>query len=237
MTPVLSCSGVSFAYGSIRALTDVSLHVDAGEAISVIGANGAGKSTLARILGGLARPAEGEVHVHGVAMARGHAAVGLGVASVLEGRRLFSDQTVETNLQLGAYSARLDTARLRERMARVYDLFPRLHERRTQSAASLSGGEQQMVAIGRALMSQPRVIVLDEPSMGLAPIMAQQVFSALADLRREGLAIVLVEQNARLAFQLTSRVYLLQQGLVVQHGEVAELRDTDLVRQTYLGTS
>jgi branched-chain amino acid transport system ATP-binding protein len=233
---MLRCDDLSYSYGAIGALRDVSLRVDPGQAVCVIGPNGAGKTTLARVLGGVLRPSSGTVSVLREPLSRdSHHVVTQGVASVLEGRHLFVEQDVRTNLELGGYSSRCSAKELGERIEEVYELFPALRVRRDQITGSLSGGEQQMVAVGRALISKPSVLILDEPSMGLSPKVASDVFRALAQLRDQGLAILLVEQNATLAFELTSYVYLLQQGRVVHEGSVAQMRQTEIVQQVYLG--
>lgn len=233
---MLRGEGLGYAYGAIVALRDVSVRVGRGQAVCVIGPNGAGKTTLARVLGGILPPSTGTVTVSGQPMAReAHRVVSQGVASVLEGRRLFVEQDVRTNLELGGFHARLKGHEMDRRVDRVFDLFPALAARRAQATGSLSGGEQQMVAVGRALVSEPSVLILDEPSMGLSPKIASDVFRALGLLRDEGLSILLVEQNATLAFKLASYVYLLQQGHVVHEGTVGEMRRTEIVQQVYLG--
>lgn len=234
--PVLSCEEIHFSYGAIEALHGVSLHVGQGEAVCVVGANGAGKTTLARVLGGLARPRTGIVKAFGTPLPKDpKQVVKAHIASVLEGRHLFAIQDVRTNLELGAYTLKKSRHELPEKIDRIFDLFPALKSRQNQLAGSLSGGEQQMVAIGRALMSEPKVMILDEPSTGLSPKLAAEVFAALAKLRNTGLSIVLVEQSATLAFQLATYVYLLQQGNLVVEGPVEDMKGTDLVRQIYLG--
>lgn len=235
-TPLFEARQVGYSYGAIEALRDVTVAVNAGEAVCVIGPNGAGKTTLARVAGGLYRPRTGEVRINGARLPRGaHDAVGLGVASVLEGRHLFVQQSVLTNLQLGCYRQKLSRAEVAGRLERILSLFPALRERKNQRTGTMSGGEQQMVAIGRALMSQPRLLILDEPSMGLSPKIAGAVFDALLSLRREGLSILLVEQNAPLAFELTDRGYLMRQGSIVVQGTIEDLAAHDVVRTAYLG--
>lgn len=233
---MLECDSLSFSYGAVSALRGVSLSVGSGEAVCVIGANGAGKTTLARVVGGLLRASAGRVTVEGQPLANAaHKVVRQGVASVLEGRHLFVEQDVRTNLELGGYSVSKGSKDIARRVDQVFELFPALEERASQITGSLSGGEQQMVAVGRALVSEPSLLVLDEPSMGLAPKIASDVFRALAHLRDGGLSILLVEQNATLAFELASYVYLLQQGQIVHEGTVAEMRETKVVQQVYLG--
>lgn len=234
--PMADCTDLSFSYGAVSALRGVSLSVDHGEAVCVIGANGAGKTTLARVVGGLLRPSHGHVAIEGRPLAKdAHRVVRQGVASVLEGRHLFVEQDVRTNLELGGYSVRRSSREVARRVDEIFELFPALKDRAGQITASLSGGEQQMVAVGRALVSRPSLLILDEPSMGLAPKIASDVFRALAHLREGGLSILLVEQNATLAFELATYVYLLQQGQIVHEGTVEEMRQTKVVQQVYLG--
>jgi branched-chain amino acid transport system ATP-binding protein len=233
---LLDVVNVSFRYGGIAALSDVSIQVHAGEAVCVIGPNGAGKTTLARICGGLYPPRSGQVLLDGQPLPhRANHAVRVRIASVLEGRHLFGDQSVLTNLELGAYSQRITRSERKTRIERLFHLFPRLKERASQRAVTLSGGEQQMVAIGRALLSEPRLLILDEPSMGLAPKIAGEVFKALKLLLEEGMAILLIEQNAPLAFSLATRGYLMRQGSIVFEGTTAALGKSDLVQSAYLG--
>lgn len=235
-TPLFEARKVGYSYGSIGALRDVTLHVSAGETVCVIGPNGAGKTTFARVAGGLYRPRTGEVVIDGAPLPRGaHDAVGLGVASVLEGRHLFVEQSVLTNLELGCYRQKLSRAEVAARVEHILSLFPALRDRVNQRTGTMSGGEQQMVAVGRALMSQPRLLILDEPSMGLSPKMADAVFDVLHSLSREGLSILLVEQNAPLAFELADRGYLMRQGAVVVQGTIENLAADDVVRAAYLG--
>ncbi len=233
---LLTASRVSYAYGAIRALRDIDFRIGSGEAVCVIGPNGAGKTTLARVIGGMYPPKSGEVLLEGKPMPRkAHEVVKLGVASVLEGRHLFTEQSVHVNLELGCYGLGIGKAAIEERIETVLGLFPALKERISQRTATMSGGEQQMVAIGRALMSEPRLLILDEPSMGLAPKITGEVFDALATLLTDGLAILVIEQNAPLAFELASRGYLLRQGSVVVEGSIEELSTDDTVRAAYLG--
>ncbi len=234
--PLLEARGVAYNYGAISALRSVNLYVRPGEAVCVIGPNGAGKTTFARVAGGLYSPAKGEVLLDGKALPRqAHDVVVAGVASVLEGRHLFVEQSVMTNLELGCYRQKADRAGVARRLERIFTLFPTLGDRSHQLTGTMSGGEQQMVAIGRALMSQPRLLILDEPSMGLAPKITGEVFDALHSLRREGLSILLVEQNAPLAFELADRGYLMRQGSIVVDGTIEELAADDVVRAAYLG--
>jgi branched-chain amino acid transport system ATP-binding protein len=235
-TPLLEAREVSYSYGAISALHGISLTVAAGEAVCVIGPNGAGKTTFARVAGGLYPPKKGAVLVEGTPLPRrAHDVVGVGVASVLEGRHLFVDQSVVANLELGCYHQKLSRQVVTERLERVLSLFPALRSRSAQRTSTMSGGEQQMVAIGRALMSEPRLLILDEPSMGLSPKITGEVFDALHSLRKGGLSILLIEQNAPLAFELADRGYLVRQGAVVVSGTTDELTSDDVVRSAYLG--
>jgi branched-chain amino acid transport system ATP-binding protein len=234
--PLLDARGIVYRYGAISALRGVDLHVGRGEAVCVIGPNGAGKTTLARVAGGLYRPAEGKVLINGEPLSRRpHEVVARGVGSVLEGRHLFVEQTVRTNLELGCYRGGVSKAAVQERLTKVMDLFPVLRVRADQRTSTMSGGEQQMVAVGRALMAEPEILILDEPSMGLSPKITGEVFDALASMSEGGLSILLIEQNAPLAFELADRGYLLRQGSVVVEGSIEELAHDDVVRSAYLG--
>jgi branched-chain amino acid transport system ATP-binding protein len=233
---LLEVRGVTAGYGAFTALWDVNLSVDAGEAVAVVGPNGAGKTTLLRVVSGLLPVRVGELALEGVRLTgRGaHEIVAHGVAHVPEGRRLFPALTVGDNLKMGAF---LPTARrhFAESLARVYALFPVLAERRGQRAGSLSGGEQQMLAIGRALMSRPKVILFDEPSMGLAPVMVLRLFDLIRQVRQEGYTILIVEQNVRQVLKIVDRAYLLEVGRVKMEGRAAELSEEDFVRKAYVG--
>jgi branched-chain amino acid transport system ATP-binding protein len=233
---LLELAGVTAGYGAFTALWDVALRVERGEAVAVVGPNGAGKTTLLRVISGVLPVRAGTLTFDGAALA-GHPAheiVAHGIAHVPEGRRLFPMLSVAENLKMGAYlpSAR---ARYRETLERVYALFPVLAERKTQRAGSLSGGEQQMLAIGRALMSQPRLILLDEPSMGLAPVMVLRLFDLIRRIRAEGYTILIVEQNVRQVLKLVDRAYLLEVGRIKMEGRAAELAEQDFVRKAYVG--
>ncbi len=232
---MLEVAGLCAGYGHVRVLEDVSLSVGEGECVTVIGANGSGKSTLLKTLGGLLRPSAGRVALEGadVTGTPAEKLVRRGVALVPEGRRLFGPMSVAENLALGAYSrGKASTA---EDLERVHTLFPVLAERASQPAATLSGGEQQMLAIGRALMSRPRLLLLDEPSLGLAPKVIASIFAVLEELRAAGLTILLVEQDARLALRHADRGYVMRTGRVVLSGRAAELAANDDVRLIYLG--
>jgi branched-chain amino acid transport system ATP-binding protein len=233
---MLSLRSVSAGYGSFRALFDVSLEVAAGEAIGVVGPNGAGKSTLMRVISGMLRASSGELSFEGRSLTRlpAHRIVEAGIAHVPEHRRLFAKLTVEENLRIGAFlpQARRHYA---ERSEWVYALFPRLLERRRQLAGTLSGGEQQMVAIGRALMSKPKMLLMDEPSAGLAPLVVEQVFALVRRIREEGFTVLIVEQNLRQVLEVVDRAYLLEVGRIRLSGSSAELKDDPTIRQAYMG--
>ncbi len=233
---LLALGGVCAGYGSFQALFGVSLEIAAGEAVAVIGPNGAGKTTLMRVISGMLAADAGEVTFDGRALTRlpAHRVVAAGVAHVPENRRLFARLTVEENLRMGAFvaSARRDFA---ERLAWVYALFPRLFERRRQLAGTMSGGEQQMCAIGRALMSKPRLLLMDEPSAGLAPLAVEQVFDLVRRIRAEGFTVLIVEQNVQQVLDLVDRAYLLEAGHIRLSGSAAELRRNDAIRRAYMG--
>jgi branched-chain amino acid transport system ATP-binding protein len=233
---VLELAGINAGYGAFQALFDVSMKVEAGEAVAVIGANGAGKTTLLRVISGLLPASSGDMAMEGVNLrtTAPHRIVETGIAHVPEGRRLFPRLSVENNLKMGAFipPAR---AKLGERLSFVYELFPRLQERRKQAAGTLSGGEQQMCAIGRALMSGPKLILLDEPSMGLAPVIVQQVFDFVRRIRSEGYTVLIVEQNVSQVLKIADRAYLLEVGRMRMSGPAAELLASDEIRKTYMG--
>ncbi len=233
---MLVLKDIDAGYGSFQALFGVSLEVKAGEAVAVIGPNGAGKTTLMRAISGLIRPTAGNatMEARDLLATPPHQIVELGIAHVPENRRLFPRMTVEDNLRMGAFppSAR---ARFAERLAVVYDLFPRLKERRSQLAGTMSGGEQQMCAIGRALMSDPKLLLLDEPSAGLAPVVVQQVFEFVRRIRASGLTVLIVEQNVQQVLKVVDRAYLLEIGTIRTSGSSAELLQSDKIREAYLG--
>ena len=232
---LLQIQSVNTYYGKVQALHGVSLHVQEGEIVTLIGANGAGKSTLLMSICGDPRPSSGSISFDGAELVglETPAIINKGIAIAPEGRRVFARLTVEENLAMGAFFAS-DTQRA-ERMERVLRLFPRLKERFAQRAGTMSGGEQQMLAIGRALMSQPRLLLLDEPSLGLAPIIIRKIFEAIEQLRSEGVTIFLVEQNANQALRLADRGYVLENGRIVMEGAGAELLADERVRSAYLG--
>ena len=233
---MLTLRDIDAGYGTFQALFSVSLEVNAGEAIGVIGPNGAGKTTLMRVISGLIRPTAGSLHMEGADLLTTppHRILELGIAHVPENRRLFPRMTVEDNLRMGAYipAAR---AKFPQRLEFVYDLFPRLKERRAQYAGTMSGGEQQMCAIGRALMSEPRLLLLDEPSAGLAPVVVQQVFGLVQRIRASGLTVLIVEQNVRQVLRVVDRAYLLDAGTIRVSGTAAELMASDTIKEAYLG--
>jgi len=233
---LLTLSEVSAAYGSFQALFGVSLSVSNGEAVGVIGPNGAGKTTLMRVISGMLAATAGEVRLLGNAITQlpSHRIVAEGIAHVPENRRLFARLTVEENLRMGAYipAARQHVA---ERLHWVYELFPRLRERRSQLAGTMSGGEQQMCAIGRALMSQPKLLLMDEPSAGLAPLAVEQVFELVRRIRAEGFTVLIVEQNVQQVLALVDRAYLLEAGYIHLSGSAAELRENEAIRKAYMG--
>ncbi len=232
----LEVKGLDVYYGAVHALKGVTLHADAGEIVTLIGANGAGKTTLLRTISGLVPARAGSVVFEGRDITRvpAHEIVGLGVSQSPEGRMVFANLSVEDNLELGAYRRR-DRAEIRKDRDAGYALFPRLLERRKQLAGTLSGGEQQMLAIARALMSRPRVLLLDEPSLGIAPILVRDIFRTIVEINRRGVTVVLVEQNAHMALSVAQRGYVLETGKVVLEDEAGKLASNDEVRAAYLG--
>ena len=234
---LLEIHEIDVFYGDAQALNGVSVTVEEGEIVTLVGANGAGKSTTLRTVSGLLRPRRGYITLGGERLDRvpNHRLVSLGVAHVPEGRRVFTGMTVLENLKMGAYSGPA-RARLDATLAEVYELFPILRERSKQLGGTLSGGEQQMLAIGRALMSRPKLLMLDEPSLGLSPLLVGQIFKAIGEIRRQqGVTILLVEQNAMLALKVANRGYVLETGRIVLHGTGQELLVNQHVRQAYLG--
>ncbi len=233
---LLEIEDLHVSYGAIHALRGLALEVAAGTIVTLIGANGAGKSTTLNTISGLLRPHRGCVRLEGedLTSVPPHEIVFKGVVQVPEGRRIFGRLTVLENLEMGAFR-RTDAGEIREGLDRTFSLFPRLKERMTQVAGTLSGGEQQMLAIGRALMARPRVLLMDEPSMGLAPILVEQIFEAIVDINRQGTTILLVEQNAFMALNIADRGYVLQTGSIVLQGGAAELQANEEVKRAYLG--
>jgi branched-chain amino acid transport system ATP-binding protein len=232
---MLELKSVDAGYGTFQALFGVSLDVKAGEAVGVIGPNGAGKTTLMRVISGLIRPRAGAISMEGTDVLKTpeHRIVSLGIAHVPENRRLFPRLTVQDNLKMGAFMPEA-RARYAERLAFVFDLFPRMKERRNQFAGTMSGGEQQMCAIGRALMSDPKLLLLDEPSAGLAPVV-QQVFELVKRIRANGLTVLIVEQNVQQVLRVVDRAYLMEAGSIRASGKSSEMLANDTIRQAYLG--
>ena len=233
---LLEVNNLAVSYGVIRALKGISFHVDKGEIVSLIGANGAGKTTTLQTVTGILRPVSGNVLYKGKDLTHvpAHKIVSMGLVHVPEGRKIFQGLSVYDNLRLGAYS-RKDKAEIAENMALVFRLFPRLMERKKQLAGTLSGGEQQMLAIGRALLSNPEMIVLDEPSMGLSPLLVTEVFEIIKTLQNEGKTVLLVEQNAKKAMSISDRVYVLETGNITKEGPAAELINDESIKKAYLG--
>ncbi|HKQ02056.1 MAG TPA: ABC transporter ATP-binding protein [Actinomycetes bacterium] len=233
---LLDVKDIHVFYGNIEAVKGMSFHVDKGEIVSLIGANGAGKTTTLRTVSGLLRPGEGAIFYEGqrIDLLPAHEIVGLGVAQSPEGRRIFPRMSVRENLDMGAFIRR-DATGQREDMDRIMDLFPILKERARQAAGTLSGGEQQMLAMGRALMARPRLLLLDEPSMGLAPIVVQTIFDTIRDINDQGMTVLLVEQNAAQALSLAHRGYVIETGRIVLEDEASALLENEQVRKAYLG--
>ncbi|MGH8679249.1 MAG: ABC transporter ATP-binding protein [Burkholderiales bacterium] len=232
---LLEVNGLKVSYGGINAVKGIDLHIQAGEMVALIGANGAGKTTTLKAICGMLHHS-GHVRYGGedVSNLPSYRLVELGLAMTPEGRGVFGRLTVEENLEMGAY-CRSDHAAVRRDIDHVYQLFPRLAERRAQTAGTLSGGEQQMLSIGRALMSQPKLLLLDEPSMGLAPMMVEKIFEVVRGISQDGVTILLVEQNAKLALEVSNRGYVMESGLITLSGEARSLLDNPQVRQAYLG--
>jgi branched-chain amino acid transport system ATP-binding protein len=235
-TPVLEVEDIHTFYGSIEALKGISLTVNEGEIVTLIGSNGAGKSTTLRSISGLTPPRSGSIRFDGreISQLPPQEIVGLGVCQSPEGRKCFQRMTVKENLELGAYLRR-DHAGIAEDLERVYDLFPRLKEREIQKAGTMSGGEQQMLAIGRALMGKPKLLLLDEPSMGIAPILVERIYETIAEINQQGMTILLVEQNANFALDVSKRAYVLETGAVSLADESDNLRTNPDVQKAYLG--
>jgi len=233
---ILELNDVHTYYGSIHALKGISIDVREGEIVTLLGANGAGKSTTLRSINGLNRPRQGSIRFQGreITTTAPHDIVKRGIAQSPEGRRLFPRMSVTENLEMGAFQRR-DRSDVRQDMERVFELFPRLHERRNQKAGTMSGGEQQMCAIGRALMARPRLLMLDEPSMGLAPIFVERIFETIVEVNKQGTSILLVEQNALMALDTANRGYVLETGRIALADDAKSLRENEQVRKTYLG--
>ncbi|MGI6332422.1 MAG: ABC transporter ATP-binding protein [Zhaonellaceae bacterium] len=233
---MLKLDKIDVYYGAIHALKNLSLEVNEGEIVTLIGANGAGKSTTLKTISGLIRPKIGDVlfNEQSIISVPAQNIVKMGISQVPEGRRIFANLTVLENLEMGAY-LRKDKAGIKETMEKVFDKFPRLKERLSQRAGTLSGGEQQMLAMGRALMSQPKLLLLDEPSMGLAPILVKEIFSIIKEINEQGTTILLVEQNANMALSIASRAYVLETGRIVASGSASELLASEQIKKAYLG--
>jgi branched-chain amino acid transport system ATP-binding protein len=233
---MLEIQGIDAGYKDLQALWDVSLRVSEGELVALVGPNGAGKTTTLKVISGLIKPTAGNVSLDDRSLTKEppHKIVDLGISQVLEGGRIFTGLTVLENLELGSFGAKARKAK-DENLERVYDLFPRLQERQRQRAGTLSGGERQMLAIGRALMSTPRLLMLDEPSFGLAPILVEQIFEMITEINRQGITVLLVEQNVRVALELTQRAYVIENGRVVGEGSGDSLLSFESIRAAYLG--
>lgn len=233
---MLEIKDLHVRYGMIEAIKGISFEVRDGEIVTLIGSNGAGKTTTMHAISGLLTPASGSIKLDGVELTKtsNYKIVSMGLAQVPEGRRVFAQQTVEENLLLGAYT-RKDKDGIEKDLAHVYDLFPRLQERKKQAAGTLSGGEQQMLAMGRALMSKPKILLLDEPSMGLSPLLVKEIFHIIQDINKDGTTILLVEQNAKMALAIADRAYALETGKITLEGTGAELASSEEVRKAYLG--
>lgn len=236
MMPLLRIENLHTYYGHVHALKGISLEVEEGEIVTLLGANGAGKSTTLRTISGLVRPREGRIEFNGHLLNQvpAHKIVQMGICHVPEGRRIFTTLTVMENLMMGAYTIN-DERIIQENLQRVFDLFPRLAERKNQLGGTLSGGEQQMLTIGRALMARPKLLLLDEPSLGLAPILVKAIFETIREINARGTTILLVEQNARAALKIAHRAYVLETGRVVLSGPAQELMRDERVRKAYLG--
>ena len=236
MNSMLKIEDINVFYGAIHAIKGVSLEVNQGEIVTLIGANGAGKSTILRTVSGLLKPKEGTISFEDSVISGmpAHEIVAKGISQVPEGRRIFAEMTVMENLELGAFT-RKDKAGLKEDLEMVFTRFPRLKERMTQDAGTLSGGEQQMLAMGRALMSRPRLLLLDEPSMGLAPLLIKEIFNIIVDINKAGTTVLLVEQNANMALSIAHRAYVLETGRITLAGDAKELAASEDVRKAYLG--
>ena len=235
--PMLSVYNINVWYGAIHAIKDISFNVNEGEIVTLIGANGAGKTTTMHAISGLLKLQSGEIDYCGQTISKmeAHKIIRLGLAQVPEGRRVFSGLTVQQNLQMGAYTRRDGKEAIQNDFDMVFDLLPRLKERRNQPAGTLSGGEQQMLAMGRALMSRPKLLLLDEPSMGLAPLLIREIFNIIVDINKSGTTVLLVEQNANMALSIASRAYVLETGRITLSGPAAELAASEEVKKAYLG--
>jgi branched-chain amino acid transport system ATP-binding protein len=237
VSALLAADNLELAYGQLSVCRGISIEINEGEIVALIGANGAGKSTTLRAIAGLMTPREGAITFRGQDITRlpSHERTLLGIALVPEGRHVFPFLTVRENLELGGFKNRRDGAKVRSMIDRIFDMFPRLRERSSQNAGTLSGGEQQMLVLGRAMMSEPKLLCLDEPSLGLAPIVVRDIFRTIRTINESGTSVLLVEQNARYAFETASRGYVLQTGSIMVSGSCAELAKDTRVREAYLG--
>lgn len=237
MGEMLSVKNINVYYGSIHAIKDISFHVNEGEIVTLIGANGAGKTTTMHAISGLLKLQSGEIDYCGQTISKmeAHKIIRLGLAQVPEGRRVFSGLTVQQNLQMGAYTRRDGKEAIQNDFDMVFDLLPRLKERRNQPAGTLSGGEQQMLAVGRALMGKPKMILMDEPSMGLSPLLVKEIFAIIREVNKQGITILLVEQNAKMALAISDRAYVLETGTITLSGDAQELLNDARVKKAYLG--
>ena len=233
---MLKVENLKVRYGMIEAIKGISFEINDGEIVALIGANGAGKTTTMHAISGLLKPAEGTITLDGVDLVKtpSHKIISMGLAQVPEGRRVFAQQTVAENLALGAYS-RKDKEQIQKDLEQVYELFPRLKEREKQTAGTLSGGEQQMLAMGRALMSHPKIMLLDEPSMGLSPLLVKEIFRIIEDINKQGTTVLLVEQNAKKALAIADRAYVLETGKISLDGNAKDLLNDDSIKKAYLG--
>ncbi|MGQ0664631.1 MAG: ABC transporter ATP-binding protein [Pseudomonadota bacterium] len=237
MSALLAADRLELAYGEVPACTNISFHIEEGEIVALIGANGAGKSTTMRAIAGVLLPRAGTIRFQDRDITRlpSHERTRLGIALVPEGRRVFPFLTARENLELGAFKYRKEPAKVRRLVERIFEMFPHLRERTSQNAGTLSGGEQQMLALGRAMMSEPRLLCLDEPSLGLAPLVVQEIFRTIRSINAGGTSVLLVEQNARYALETASRGYVLQTGSIIASGSCASLREDERVKEAYLG--
>lgn len=234
---VLEINELNVYYGNIHAIKNVSLKVEEGEIVSLIGANGAGKTTTLQTISGIIRPKTGTILFNGkdITKERAHNIVKMGIAQVPEGRRVFSQLSVSDNVRLGAFTVKDTAEGLKANRKRFYDIFPRMRERKQQLAGTLSGGEQQMLAMGRAVMSRPKLLILDEPSMGLSPLFVKEIFKTIVELNKKGTTILLVEQNARMALSIADRAYVIETGRIGMEGPAKELAENEDVKKAYLG--
>lgn len=234
---MLELKDLNVYYGNIHAIRDVSLVVEEGEIVSLIGANGAGKTTTLQSISGLLKPKRGEITFLGndLIKTEAHNILKLGVAQVPEGRRIFANLSVKENLQMGSFTIKDTAENLKKDRKEIYDRFPRLRERKKQLAGTLSGGEQQMLAIGRALMSRPKILILDEPSMGLSPLLVKEIFKIIKEVNESGMTVLLVEQNARMALSISHRAYVLETGEIVTEGDADQLMQNEVIKKAYLG--